>query len=102
MSSWKARLLMALTILTMLLAMSAAPAMAHDFNGFGFPDHRSGFLGDFRDDCDHNFRFCDDGGGIDAFSVGGADCIEVVDDDGDVKRVICFDEFGRVILNQRV
>ena len=47
MSSWKVRLLMALTILTMLLTMSAAPAMAHDFGRFDDP-----FLGCF--DCDHH------------------------------------------------
>ncbi len=50
MSSWKARLLMALTILTMLLTMSAAPAMANDWDW----DHdrfRDHFLGFDRLDC---------------------------------------------------
>ena len=46
MSSWKVRLLMALTILTMLLTMSAAPAMAN-IDRFDDP-----FLGCF--DCDHH------------------------------------------------
>ncbi len=101
MSSWKARLLMVLTMLMMVLTMAAAPAMAHDIGDFG-DHHLLGVVDDHRDRCDHNFRFCDDGGGVDAVSVAGLDCIEIRDDDGDLKRVICFDEFGRVVLNQRV
>ena len=92
MSSWKVRLLMALTILTMLLAMSAAPAMANDFDRFGFPDHRIGFLGDFRDDCDHSFRFddCDDDEGVDVVSLDRGECVAVIDEDHPNRsRLLC-------------
>ena len=78
MSSWKARLLMALTILTMLLTMSAAPAMAN-IDRFDDP-----FLGCF--DCDHH---------IDHFNqpfLGCFDCDdEFFDDDfdhGDVLTIL--------------
>jgi hypothetical protein len=89
MSSWKARLLMVLTILTMLLAMSAAPAMANDFDGFGFPDHRSGFLGDFRDDC-HHFDCDDDDEGAELVSLAPGECIAVVDEDHPSRsKILC-------------
>ena len=73
MSSWKARLLMGLTILTMLLTMSAAPAMAHDWfdRGDRFRDDFLGFrpldcwhcddLDDFFDDDEDDFLILDPG-----------------------------------------
>ncbi len=86
MSSWKARLLMALTILTMLLAMSAVPAMANDFgrvNDFG----RFGFLGDFGD-CDH--FDCDDDEGVDVVPVDPGECVAVIDEDHPNRsRLLC-------------
>ena len=98
MSSWKARLLMALTMLTMLLAMSAAPAMANDFgrvNDFGrFDDFgrvndfgRFGFLGDFGD-CDH--FDCDDDEGVDVVPVDPGECVAVIDEDHPNRsRLLC-------------
>jgi hypothetical protein len=95
MSSWKARLLMALTILTMLLTMSAAPAMANDFghfndgrfNDFGRFNDRIGFLGDF-DDCDH--FDCDDDEGVDVVPVDPGECVAVVDEDHPNRsRLLC-------------
>jgi hypothetical protein len=91
MSSWKARLLMALTILTMLLTMSAAPAMANDFGRFGdfgrFDDHRTGFLGGF-DDCDH--FDCDDDEGVDVVSLDRGECVAVIDEDHPNRsRLLC-------------
>ena len=104
MSSWKARLLMALTILTMLLTMSAAPAMANDFdhlndgrfNDFGrFNDPRIGFLGDFDDcdhfDCDDCHHFdCDDDNFVDVVPVDPGQCVAVIDEDHPNRsRLLC-------------
>jgi hypothetical protein len=56
MKSWKARLLMLLTMLAMLLAVSVGPAMADDFRGFGdgglilSGDGDNGDNGDFDED----------------------------------------------------
>ena len=94
MKSWKARLLVVLTMLAMLLAVSV-PAMA---------DH-----------LDPRFdpRFVDEHGDnvvVDEFSLGDLDCVvlgkEDVDDSGRIflkpKRLICVDPEGKVAVNQRV
>jgi hypothetical protein len=110
MSSWKARLLMALTMLMMVLTMAAAPAMADRL----FDDR---FLGDRRFD-DHlvrdPFLFDRVDDGTDVVGTTG-DCIEVLDTDVDevapgifveeeeVKALLCpvFDANGNIIRWQK-
>jgi hypothetical protein len=98
MKSWKARLLVVLTMLAMLLAVSV-PAMA-DHLDRRFDPRFDPRLVDDRDD---NVV-------VDEFSLGDLDCVVLgkadVDDLGRTflkpKRLICVDPEGKVAVNQRV
>ena len=77
MSSWKARLLMVLTILTMLLAMSAAPAMAN-----GFDDDCDDLRDRLRDNLGFrtfDFADCDDDEGAEVVPLAAGECLAIVD-----------------------
>ncbi len=116
MKSWKARLLVVLTMLAMLAAVSV-PAMA-DGPGSPFdPRFGSSFDPRFGSSFDPRFvddpRFAYDGGDdavVDEFSLGDLDCVVLGKQDTDdfgrpylkPKRLICVDPNGEVAVNQRV
>jgi hypothetical protein len=115
MKSWKARLLVVLTMLAMLLAVSL-PTMADPLDSRSDPrfagfDPR--FAGSDPRFAGFDPRFADDGNGdsvVDEFSLGDLDCVvlgkERVDDSGrpflKPKRLICVDPNGTVAVDRRV
>jgi hypothetical protein len=95
MSSWKARLLIMLTILAMLLAVSMGPAIANDGSSDDGVGQHFGASGDDHDDDDDDGDDDDDDFGfdnraqaadVDVDPILGTDCFLVTveeDEDGD-------------------
>ncbi len=94
MSSWKARLLIMLTILAMLLAVSMAPAIANDGSDDGFSQNIGAFGNDHDDDDDDDddddfdhlgFDNRAQAADVDVDPILGTPCFVVVveDEDGD-------------------